>query len=224
MNPLTFGTVFRDATPYLPRWREQLHDLQESWGAPIHVIAVEGDSYDGTYDALKAHPPQVARFTLLHVEHGGPKFPSIDNPQRWKQLALVGNAVLARASLEDADFCYIESDLVWGKDTVTALVRSLFNYPAMAPMSFDLKDPTRFYDTWGHRKSGTSFASYAPYHPEVGTAVTAIDSAGSAFVARAQYVPSLAFSPFTCIRGIGDSLRAAGADLYLDPQLAVYHP
>lgn len=224
MEALTFGTVFRNAESYLDRWRNMVNSLAASWDAPIHVIAVEGDSDDNTYDTLKANPPEVAEFTLLHVEHGGPRFGSVVNPQRWKQLALACNAVLVHASLTPQNFLYIESDLVWDNRTVKALVDDLKKVPAVAPMSFHLSDPSLFYDCWGHVKGGRMFGQYPPYHPDLGSGLTVIDTAGSAFAVRPNLVESLGFSAKDCIRGIGRTVRKAGAELYLDPHLAVYHP
>jgi hypothetical protein len=51
-----------------------------------------------------------------------------------------------------------------------------------------------------------------------------IDSSGSCFALRADLAPFVEFSTQDCIRGVGRSIRAQGADLWLDPQLAVYHP
>jgi glycosyltransferase involved in cell wall biosynthesis len=224
MEALTLGTVFRNAESYLERWRNLVNGLAASWDGPIHVIAVEGDSDDNTYDLLKTDPPSVAEFTLLHVEHGGPRFGSVVNPQRWKQLALACNAVLVHASLTPQTFLYIESDLVWDNRTIKALVNDLQKVPAVAPMSFHLSDPTLFYDCWGHVKDSRMFGQHPPYHPELGSTLTPVDSAGSAFAVRGHLVADLAFSPTDCIRGIGRSVRHAGHELFLDPQLAIYHP
>lgn len=223
-DALTLGTVFRDATPYLGRWRDQVNNLAAIWDGPIHVIAVEGDSTDGTYDALKASPPNTAEFTLLHVEHGGPKYGSEDEPQRWKQLGLACNGVLSHASLNPTTFVYIESDLVWAPSTIRALISNLVEVPAISPMSFILNHPNLFYDSWGHVKDGRMFDMRHPYHPGVGTEIVEIDSAGSAFAVRAEYVDQIGFSAKDCIKGIGRTLRKAGGALYLDPRLSVYHP
>jgi hypothetical protein len=225
MTALIFGSILRNATPYLERYTGQLNRLAESWDGPIHVIAVEGDSIDGTYDKLKANPPDVAEFTLLHVEHGGPQYASVVDAQRWKQLALAGNAVLTHATLNPQTFVYVESDLHWDPRTISRLVHNVDRrgLGACSPMSFHLKDPTCFYDVWGHVKDDRSFSRLAPFFPGNTGEPTVVDSAGSAFCVTADLLPHIGFSAKDCIRGIGRTVRKAGAQLWVDPQLAVYH-
>lgn len=224
MEGLTVGTVVRNATGYLDRLVNQFGQLASAWDAPIHLICVEGDSTDGTYDRLKQHPPQVAEFTLLHVEHGGPFFDSKPYPQRWRQMALACNAVLVHANLTPQTFLYVESDLIWDVRTLKALVNDLKEVPAVAPMSFMLNNPVLFYDVWGHTKNGQKFGHHAPYHNHIDPHhLSIIDTAGSCFAVRKQLLPHISFSYEDCIRGIGRTIRSAGHDLWLDPQLAVYH-
>lgn len=224
MEALTIGTVVRNATGYYDRTREQFNRLAADWDGPIHLICVEGDSTDGTYDKIKANPPQTAEFSLLHVEHGGPMFDSKPYPQRWRQLALACNATIVHANLTPTTFLYVESDLIWDIRTMKALVHDLDKVPAVAPMSFMLNNPILFYDVWGYTKDGTKFGHHAPYHDGINPhALSIIDSAGSCFAVRKNLLPYISFSHEDCIRGIGRTIRSAGHDLYLDPQLAVYH-
>lgn len=215
---MILASVFRDSAEYLERYVNQVKALREEM--PVYVVAVEGDSTDDTWAML-----QDTDFYVLKCEHGGPKFGSIDHPTRWRQIASACQvAMIAATRLCEPDdvFGYIESDLIWEPETLVTLVDDLSRVPAVAPMSM-VGD--RFYDSWGHRKDGVEFRGSAPFFdgwdPE---ALTPIDSAGSCFVTRGHYLQFLNFSPVDCIRGIGQSLRDNGYQLYLDPTVKVEHP
>ena len=64
-------------------------------GTFILGVVYNQQAYDGTFDALSSLlVDHASDDILLKVDHGGPKFGSIDHPQRWAQLALCCNAVM----------------------------------------------------------------------------------------------------------------------------------
>jgi hypothetical protein len=218
---ITVASLFRDSASYVDRYANQIKELNDAM--PTRVVAVYGDCTDRTgwllFDALEGVDAE-----LLHVDHGGPPFGPLDNPQRWRQMAAVGNVALAascRVTAPEDHFCYIESDLIWTPDTIMALIADLNEVPAVAPMAmYD----GRFYDTFGHVKDGIAFERHPPYHPGWEDHLFKIDSAGSCFVTSGKLLPLLQFSPTDCIRGIGRSLYAHGYGLWLDPNVEVVHP
>lgn len=214
---MILASIFRDAGNYVHRYVEQVKKLREL--VPAKVIVAEGDSFDYTYDQLCSYD----EFTVLKVEHGGPAFRSVDHPLRWRQIAAVGNVVLAAAvrEMHDEPIVYVESDLIWEPDTIVRLAALTDRYPAVATMSMK---GDRFYDVWGTRKSGLRFHPQPPYHPELGDEITEVDSAGSCFALSPTAALVAQFSPIDCILGIGRSLRDNGLGLYLDPSLSVEHP
>lgn len=215
---MILASVFRDSASYLDRYVAQVEALREH--CPVFVIAVEGDSDDNTWTLL-----QDTDFYVLKAEHGGPRYGSIDHLTRWRQIASACNiAMIAATRLTEPDdiFGYIESDLLWDPETMLTLGDDLMRVPAVAPMSM-ITD--RFYDTFGYTCNGTKFDLYPPYHADIDlTCLSPIDTAGSCFLTLGHYLPYLNFSPTECIRGIGQSLRHNGWQLYLDPTVAVHHP
>lgn len=218
------ASVFRDSESYLGRYVAQIEALREH--IDVYVIAVEGDSDDNTWKAL-----QDTDFYVLKAEHGGPRYGSIDYPTRWRQIAAACNVAMIAATRlcePDGPFCYIESDLIVEPETLLTLQDDLTRVPAVAPMSMIRNQTTgelRFYDTYGHTKNGKPFQTLEPYcddwDPDT---LIPIDTAGSCFMTLGHYLPLLNFSPTSCIRGIGESLRDNGYQLYLDPTVEVTHP
>jgi hypothetical protein len=219
-------SVFRDSLGYLQRYADQVAALREH--IPVQVVSVEGDSIDASYTTLKAHAAQMGSWTVLKAEHGGPKFPSIDSPQRWRQMAAVCNLAMTAASrlAGDDPVIYVESDLVWAPETMLRLLKDLTVYPAVAPMSLDASRPYwRFYDTFGYRKRGIEFADTNPPFPGFSTdSMHQIDSCGSCWAMRAEVARAYTFSPTDCIVGGGKSIYDAGYSLWLNPTVSVRHP
>lgn len=218
------ASCWRDSASYLPRYVEQVRKLRAESNEPLHLVAVEGDSVDTTWTDLH----QSHEFdSILHCEHGGPKYPSVDHPQRWRQLSTVGNVALCAAlrQMHPQDrFVFIESDLTWEPATILSLADHLLSVDAVAPMSMC---GARFYDIWGHMRDGVRFNAHPPYYRgwTPGTQdMVPIDSAGSCFALSYEALRVAEFSAIDCIRGIGRSLRTRGFTLWIDPTLSVEHP
>jgi hypothetical protein len=211
-------SIFRDSTDYLDRYVNQVKALREHMN--VSVVVAEGDSTDDTYLWLIE-----TDFRVLKVEHGGPKFPSVDNPLRWRQLAVVCNVALTAAVRElghDEPLVYVESDLIWSPETMVRLVKHLTTYPAVAPMSMH---GDRFYDIWGHTKHWEDFKAYPPHFTGWSPSMMhQITSAGSCIAMSNTAAQVAHFSPVDCIRGVGRSIADAGLSLWLDPTLSVEHP
>jgi hypothetical protein len=219
---MILASVWRDSATYVDRYASQVAALREK--EDVKVVAVEGDSRDNTFDLLT----KQAFYHVLRCEHGGPSFESKNNPQRWRQISLPCNVAMTaaiRLSEGREPIVYVESDLIWTADMIHGLVHDLEKVPAVAPMCFRWSDPTMFYDRWGYKGlGGTDFGHYPPWLPGLANTLVKIDSCGSCFALRAELAPYVEFSTQDLTRGVGRSIRAAGADLWLDPQLAVYHP
>ena len=224
------SSIFRDSASYIDRYVRQVSDLRDQLGGePFQLVLAEGDSVDGTYELLvRALADAKLAATVLRVDHGGPKYGSVDREDRWRQIALVCNAVMERASMMatlKTRFMYVESDLVWPVDVPLGLFADLERgYPAVSPMSFHSSG--LFYDTWGYRKDGVRFTPRTPIHPGLiaNLQMTEIDSSGSCFVLRGDLVKTTRFSPVDCILEVGRTIRAAGGSLWLDQRLEVIHP
>lgn len=226
--PLTYvSSIFRDSESYIERYTDQVVALADAGENDLRLVVAEGDSTDSTYDLLWASFALAGLdATVLKIDHGGKKYPSIDHPKRWEQIAFVDNMVMACVSgqIEDDDvFVYIESDLAWPVDVPLQLIKDLEEVPAVAPMSMNATSG-QFYDVWGMTKDGVQFGWNPPYHPGLnGEPLVEIDTAGSCFVTSGSLARKIRFSPVDCIRAIGRDLRKHGASLWLDTRVEVLH-
>ena len=219
---LTVSSIFRDSTGYVSRYFDQIADLEEVVGR-VQLVIAEGDSTDLTHQWLKDHCDQRAGDdVLLKVEHGGPRFASVDDPARWRQIAMVCNAV---AEFWDQTTIYVESDLTWTPHTMVRLLEDLEHVEAVAPMCMH---QGRFYDIWGHRGlDGIRFTMAPPYHADLERShedLVEIGSAGSCVAMRPDVARRARFGEDDCMVGLGHSIRDGGGHLWLDPRVAVYHP
>lgn len=221
---LVMASIFRNAEGYVDRYFEQVNRLRDE--IPVRLVIAEGDSSDDTLLLLerKIRDGDV----LLKVDHGGPEYGSIDNPNRWAQIAYVCNAVLDQLNMADDDrLIYVESDLAWPVDTMLRLHSDLDTVGAVAAMSFRAS-MEQFYDIWGHvGLDGVQFSHHAPYHSSLAGlkygALTAIQSAGSCIAVRGEVVNAgVKFSEEDCIRGFCRTIRDHTA-LYVDTGAEVFH-
>lgn len=225
-------SMFRNSAGYIDRYFSQLRSLQSLTPREVVPILVEGDSTDDTKDRLIHELADWPTGALSHLNHGGPSWQSVDDPARWEALAQVGNDALHHARMfagPHDQMVWVESDLVWQADTILNLtVYGLTNdRHAVAAMSLHGRQPSIFYDTWGHvGRDGHPFSHRPPYHPDLLAAsrYVPISSAGSCFALDYQALKIARFSPVDCIRGIGRTLREAGIVLWLDTDAAVLHP
>ena len=221
---VTLASIFRDSTGYLDRYFLQVAKLEAALGEPVRLVLAEGDSADGTYDAISKrlvdHPVDDV---LLKVDHNGAKFGSEDNPVRWAQIALVCNAVMEAAKPLPGPMIYVESDLIWEPETMTRLLEDLAVYPAVAPMSMR---GGRFYDIYGFRgMDGVCWTPTEPYHAEMATGapLVKISSAGSCIAMQAHVADQVQFGPNDCVVGLGREINHV-ASLWVDTRVQVEHP
>jgi hypothetical protein len=226
---VVLGSIFRNSTGYLSRYFSQvagLAALLHSSGSPMRLLWVEGDSTDGTWDALREMageaPPEVE---LIKCDHGGPLFGSVDNAERWRNISRVCNALLDCVRESDEALIYVESDLIWEPATMLRLLDHLEHVPAVAPMCY-WQPTAQFYDVWGHRgRDGQRFSPHPPYHPSIAQgALTPIQSAGSCLVMRGNVARTCRFAPpDEGIVGFGKQISSRYG-LWLDSSQRVIHP
>lgn len=228
MKTIALGSIFRNSTPYLDRYFEQVEALNNtlhSRGDSLRLILLEGDSTDNTFNLLSEkvfHGEKIVE----KREHHGPLFGSVDDAIRWRNSSYVWNGVMEHVRATDDEFIYVESDLIWDADTMLRLLQLLESHEeidAVAPMCFHVSG--FMYDTYGHRKDGIRFSPTPPYHPGVNGDLTEIDSAGSCLVMRGLVARNARFNPPELgIVGFGQDIRGRGFKLWLAPFLKVLHP
>src|SRR5271169_6124511 len=176
-------SIFRNSTPYLDTYFGQVDELRKHFD--LTLFLAEGDSADDTLAVAREHA--TAKDTLLYIPHGGPHFGSVDNPQRWEQIAQVVRPVLDEAIASKPDILvWVESDLIWDVNSMVKLIKGTTPGRSVAPMVFD-KGTDRFYDVWGFRLNGKGFQDHMPYFPSEPYRdgdYAHIDSCGSCFVTQ----------------------------------------
>lgn len=220
---LIVGSIFRDSAEYVGRYFDQVNALRARM--PVRLVLAEGDSTDGSYELIEERlkPGDV----LIRADHGGEKFPSIDHPQRWAQIAYVDNLLLDEVKVDDDDiFLYVESDLIWTPQTIVSLLKGLDIVSAVAA---SCKRRGLWYDHWGAvGVDGKRFTREAPYHRSLAHApkgaLVPIHSMGSCIAIRGEiFNQGVEFSEEDCIRGYCRSIRQHTA-LWLDTGAEVIHP
>lgn len=226
---IALGSIFRNSSPYLDRYFQQVSDLRDALrlgsGGTDHLrlILGEGDSTDDTLEQLIARSGTLDAH-IVKRDHGGPVFESVESDQRWKQISYVCNGVLERVTEQDDFFIWVESDIIWKPITMVELIHHVYRgADAVAPMCYGVKG--LFYDVWGFRKDGRRFEKLHPYHPGLNGRLTDIDSAGSCIAMRAEIARRCRFEPpEQGIVGFCGRIREAGWRLAVDPGLEVRHP
>lgn len=224
---VTILSAFRNSVSYLERYCEQMDGLQATLrarGDTLKLVLGYGDSDDGTGAALFDECSNRFCAHLIDCSHGGPAFGSIEHPQRFKQLAYVGNRLLD-AVPDDSDVVgIVESDLIWQADTMLQLIDHLATYPVIAPLIMDLESLDRFRDVYAFRRNGVRFTNNAPYHAELNGAVLQVDSAGSVLLMRGDLARKARFPEEDVIVGFCREIYEQGGIVYVDPALKVIHP
>lgn len=237
MRKIVVASSFRDAVPYLSRYFAQLVALDEALhrrGDKLMCLWGEGDSTDATLRTLQG---AAFRFNakVIDVTHGGKKYHSIVNLQRFRQLAFVGNKIW-EALPADADVVlWVESDLMWDAATLVKLIDRLQTYPCVAPMVLDSLPATgaeanrTFYDIFAYRRNSVGFTKARPYHPDLLTlhatdGMLRMDSVGSCVALRADVAREVYFPVTDVFVGLCKLIYDNGESVWLDSTQVVWHP
>lgn len=227
METIIVTSIIRNGMSYLDRYMAQVAQLRmalSDTAMVIHAVA-EGDSTDATWRALSDYALQRNWLHLVKADHGGALYGSVNNGERWRNIALTWNRLFDAVMPLDFDkLLYVESDLIWTPSTMVALLDRL-NLPGIdviAPMSMR---GDYFYDTWGHRARGLHFSNLPPFHPMLADGsnqLHRIDSAGSCKAMRGIVARQCRFSEVDAM--IGHDVHRNHFAMWLDSSLRVEHP
>jgi hypothetical protein len=206
-------SIFRNSGGYLERYFDQINSFREHYD--VTLFLAEGDSSDDTL--ARAREMCSTEDTLLYLPHGGPLFTSVDNPQRWEQIAQVIRPVLDEAIRAKPDILvWVESDLIWDTDVMVKLVKSTNHVRSVAPMVF-IEGTSQFYDVWGYRMAGKGFLPHMPYFPTEGlrdNEFTRVDTCGSCFATQ----------DYQSLKRWSGHWPFRPTDLWVDTTICVRHP
>ena len=228
-------SAFRDSEDYLARYFDQvaaLRDTLAARGDNLHLALVYGDCEDATPDNIGRMIAETGlAATVVEHSHNQPDYGHTQNPERFKALAGVANAMLAAVPADSEALIYAESDLIWQPKAALELLADL-ERPEISlafPMLM-IKGKPQFYDIWAYRINHKLLNPWWPYHPALANGCgryVELTGAGS-FAAVRQ--PALAamqrvgFGSWDLWPGVVRALAAEGFRSWLDTEVTVWHP
>ena len=225
MANITICTPIRDAGKHVQRYLQQctaLDELLYARGDKLSFVWAEGDSVDNTRMVLDG-----ARFrfnaTIVDCAHGGPKYASIVNADRFRQLAYVCNLMMAAVSVSADVVVILDSEYIWQAETLIALIDDVTDDQCMAPMVMHHRTGL-FYDTWAFRRNGVNFTQRPPFHVDLGDEILQVDSAGSCLAMPGHLARSVNFPSENVIVGLCRQIYEQGGSVWVNPALSISHP
>jgi GT2 family glycosyltransferase len=229
---ITICTAHRNALPHLPRYFAQIEGLQRlltQRGDLLNLIIGYGDSTDGTEEWIFDHCAYSIGAHLIDCTHGGRRFGSIVNDERFKQLAYVANKMWANIPADSDVAMLVDGDLIWEPETLLALIDHAHAYPCVAPMvmmekPFNRRGDRMFYDSYAFICQGTNFINGLPYHHALNGGMLEMDSVGACVAIRGDLARKAHFPEYDVFIGWCRQVRELGGTIWLDTSLRVYHP
>lgn len=223
MYDLTILSIFRDSTGYLDRYLDQVIQVLPHFDSTC-LVWLEGDSIDGTYEALKRDGTALSEaynvdVILTKYNTGQPYYPSTDNADRWRHLCDVWNRNLSE--LPETNYAVaVESDLIWDWHAMKACLDHLDKGAAevVYPGLWHVRG--HFYDTNSFRINGHKFTNQYPHAPgwNGSDRYLEVDSAGGMIVTTGKLMAQAEWRD-SCILQFPTWAR-----LVADMHTKVFHP
>lgn len=225
-------SIVRNGAAYVDRYCAQVAGLRDQLAPePVRLVVVEGDSTDATVAVLLAAARQHRlALQLLHHDHGGPEYGSIDHAPRWRNVSATFNVGFAALQEhKDTRVLNVDTDLVWAPDALARLLGHLDLLAVDAVAALAMHSTGRFYDSWGTvGLDGVPFRFEAPYHPSLVEApgLVELSSAGCCVAVAGEVARATDFSRYPDRANVGwcQDIREHGYRLWLDPTVRVEHP
>lgn len=223
MQPcITIATACRDIIPSLRPFVERVNLLD--WPVDRLRIAVcEGDSVDGTWAQLQAWAAVDRRASLTQCHTGQPRYGSVVDANRFRNLARVFNAALEIVDLSWSDYVlFVPFDVDYGPQLLKRL--AAHNVDMVSPLTW--MGPI-FYDTWALTRGGRQWHNFSRQWADenLGQDLIEMDTVGGTVLMRADILRAgCRYTPEEVDRGLSKQARAHGFRLWVDPATSVYHP
>lgn len=230
MKNVTITLPFRDNADDTITMFNLIYDLD--WPKDhLRVVAVEGDSVDDTYDMLTLwrNTLPAEKVTIVKLDLGVPKYPSMVHPVRFKALAETYNRGLDESVADGwTDYTlFMPSDLdCFDPNLVSSLISH--DKPYIAPMYWiKIADRPIFYDTWGYQDlEGENWVNFdqrnwAKSQPKEPFEMRLVG--GSVMIRRDVLEAGCRYCIKTVDHGMCRSVRAKGFSIWCDPSSHIYH-
>lgn len=226
--------MFRDAIQYqgkpngtIPRFF-QLAANQTLPVASTYYCFLEGDSVDGTWDALQKWTNGHANCHLIQRHTGENEEGSRRGLARFRRLARLGNELLEHACQQAKYVCWVEPDLLLSSNTFERLRNGLEEHPdwgAVAPFC-RFGDQNYHYDAWAFREpDGTEWRGRPPHSPRYKPdAMLEMYSVGSCVMMRSEVLEQGALMGDEALVTLCCEIRARGYKVIADCRAEIRHP
>lgn len=231
---IVIASAFRNSAKYLEQYFDRMAELQTLLnlnGHDLTLVLGYGDSQDGTGALLYEECTNRFHSHLVECSHGGYDYGSVVHPERFRQLAYVGNKLWQNLPTNADIVSLIESDLRWQPEAFLRLVEGLRSLETalvsdilLAPLIHH--ENGRFYDTWAFRRNGQNFKNNYPFHRDMVEPpdYLEMDSVGSVLVMRGELAHKLYWPQKDVIVGVCRLAKEHGARIFADTRVRFYHP
>lgn len=191
--------------------------------AQLRLIVVEGDSMDGTPQALREWADKEKRLRVVTCATGAPHYGSVIDADRFRVLATVFNAGMDAVDLAwSSHVMFIPSDVNYQPDLLDRLMAH--NLDLVAPF-FWTSSGKMFYDTWGFSRNGAQFGNFQRTElPAYGDKPIQMDTIGGCILMRAAVLRAgVRYSLDDVDRGLCASAQRKGFTVWADPTTHIVH-
>jgi len=222
MANVTIVSSMRDSLPGLRAFMSRFYALAYP-PAQLRLIVVEGDSVDGTPQALREWADKEKRLRVATCNTGAPHYGSVIDADRFRVLATVFNAGMDAVDLAwSSHVMFVPSDVHYEPDMLDRLM--VHDLDIVAPFFWG-PGGTWFYDTWGFSRGGAQFGNFSRSElPAYGDKPIQMDTVGGVILMRAGVLRAgVRYSLDDVDRGLCRAAQAQGFTVWADPTTHVRH-
>ena len=222
---VTICFPIRQGAAYLCQLKQQINGLDYP-AANIRIIAIEGDSSDGTPGLLATWAASDSRLTVITHNTGRAKWGSVIDPIRFAHLAEVFNAGLNAVDCVWSDYVlFMPADVEFRGDIIKRLLAHNVDY--VAPMYWVREGGgARFYDIWGFKEDGFQWGPYSPEYYEQANRPVLVEMrtvGGMILIHAALIAAGARYAKEDVDHGLCRAAQQMGATVYADTTTHIYH-
>jgi len=220
---ITIVAPLRQAEGYINGFLGHLDDLDYP-KERLHVVLVEGDSTDNTWQLAANWVKGNSYASLIKYDTGRQKYGSVVLTERFTHLADVFNHCIEAADLEWSDYIvFTPSDIIFNNQIIKELASRKCDL--IAPMYWqDGQD--RFYDIWGFNHAYIGFGGYPHdwYERALPREPVKMETIGGMIMMKADVLRRGArYGKEDVDHGLCKSAQTLGFNVWCDPTTNIYH-
>lgn len=220
MKPkIAICSLFRDNVSDVRRTFLERSKWQYNRDDIVH-ICIEGDSIDGTWEALH----DVHGFNIIKekIDSGVPKYGNVAEVGRLLLLAKLWNRAFDLAVSAKAHYILmLDSDISTSSTILNDLIKH--NLHVVSPMLYFEKSDF-FRDTWGYRINNELFSCRYPYHKLTKPGKIFEVSSAGVLMMKYEVLQKGARCNELEVVGLCKNIIDLGYKIYVDWNTSVYHP